>query len=107
VSRIEEEAVNRKFKCGICLKEHQIPEDGFALNEKIYDLLTSEQMEISRGKEHDQLEINLSNLYSLARFLKFESENGTDVIKEHCIEQLRRIQLATENKIEQIFKYRY
>jgi hypothetical protein len=104
VSRIEKEAVNRKFKCDICLNEHQIPEDGFALNEKIYDLLTSEQMEISRGKEHDQLEINLSNLYSSARSLKFESENGTDVIKEHCIEQLRRIQLATENKIEQIYK---
>jgi hypothetical protein len=73
VSRIDREAVNRKFKCGICLNEHQTPEDGFALNEKIHDLLTSEQIEISRGKEHDQLEIILSNLYSLARSLKFES----------------------------------
>jgi len=65
VSRIDRETVNRKFKCGICLNEHQTPEDGFALNEK--------KMEISRGKEHDQLEIILSNLYSLARSLKFES----------------------------------
>ena len=51
-----------------------------------------------------QLEINISNLYALTKSLKLESENGTDLIKEHFDEQLRRIQLSTENKIEQIYK---
>jgi len=102
VSRIEKEAVNRKFKCVICLNEHQIPEDGFALNEKIHDLLTSEQMEISRGKEHDQLEINICNLYSLTKSLKSGCENSTDEIKVHCEKQLKRIQIITEKKLDQI-----
>jgi hypothetical protein len=102
MSRIDREAVNQKFICGICLKEHHIPEDGFTLNEKIYDLLTSEHMEISRGKEHERLEINICNLYSLARSLKSDCENGTDEIKVHCEKQLKRIQLSTEKKLDQI-----
>ena len=34
-------------------------------------------------------------------------ENGTDIITEYCNEQIRLIQLSTENRIEQINKLNY
>jgi len=43
----------RIFKCGVCLKEHQTPEEGFALNEIVYELLTSEQIEISHNSNNN------------------------------------------------------
>ncbi len=61
-------------------------------------------MEVSRGNEYDQLQKNINKLELLARSLKFKFENGTDTIKEYCDEQIRLIQLSTENKIEQIYK---
>jgi hypothetical protein len=102
VVKIENEAINKKFKCAICLEDHYIPENGFALNKKVYDLITAEPMEISRGKEYDQLQDNLKKLESLNKSLLIDCENGADIIKEYCMEQTRLIQLSTEKKIEQI-----
>ena len=50
---IHKEAINKWFKCGVCTNDHYIPDDGFILNEKIYDLITAEPMEISRGENYD------------------------------------------------------
>jgi hypothetical protein len=102
--KIEKNASNKRFKCQMCLKDHSIPEDGFPLNEKIYDLVVAEPTEISRGKEYEKLKVNLAKIESLAKILVFDSENGIEMIKEHCIEQVRLIQLSTETKIEQIYK---
>ena len=53
------EAINKQFKCGVCEKYHFIPDDWFALNEKIYELISAEPMEISRGESYEQLLDNL------------------------------------------------
>jgi len=104
VFKIEKEALNKKFECGVCFNEHYIPENGFVLNEKVYQLLASEPIEISRGKEYDQLQANLNKIDSLVKSIILDCENGIDKIMEHCNEQIRLIQLSTEKKIEQINK---
>jgi hypothetical protein len=104
VSKIEEEATNKCFKCEICSRDHCIPDGGFTLNEKIYNLLTCEQMEISRGREYEQLQNNLGKIETFSSRLRFDSDYSKDVIREHCNEQIRLVQLSTENKIEQINK---
>jgi len=101
---IHKEAINKRFKCGVCTNDHYIPDNGFTLNEKIYDLIAAEPMEISRGENYDNLHLNLNKLESLFRMLKNGFENGIDKIKEYCFEQIRLIQLSTENRIEQINK---
>ena len=84
VVKIEQEAINSKFKCGICMKDHCIPEEGFAINKKIYELLTAEPMEISRGKEYEKLQESLNKLQSIIQLLCSGCENGNDLITEYC-----------------------
>ncbi len=101
---VYKEAINKRFKCGVCTKDHDIPDDGLVLNKQIYELIITKPIEISRGESYDQLYLNLNKLESLFKMLKNGCENGIDKIKEHCDEQIRLIQLSTENRIEQINK---
>ena len=101
---IQKEAINKRFKCEVCTNDHYIPDDGFVIDETKYALIKAEPMEISRGENYDKLNLNLNKLETLFRMLKDGSDNGIDKIKEHCDEQIRLIQLSTENRIEQINK---
>ena len=47
---------------------------------------------------------NLNKVFSKVKLFCSDYENGTDIIKEYCNEQIRLIQSSTENKIEQINK---
>ncbi len=76
--KTENDAINNKFKCSICLHDHIIPEKGFALNKKVYDLIAAEPMKITRGKEYDQLEENIYRLEQLAKTLFSDCENGNE-----------------------------
>jgi hypothetical protein len=102
---IHKEAINKQFKCSVCEKYHFIPDDGFALNEKIYELITAEPMEISRGESYERLLDNLNKVESIINIISYDCENGEDKIKEHCDEQIRKIQLSTEKTIEKINKF--
>jgi len=102
--KIEKKAINQKFNCNLCLNDHSIPDNGFPINKKMCALITVEPMEISRGHEYDQLQNNLNKVQSIVKLVWHDFENGTDIISEYCNEQIRLIQLSTENKIEQINK---
>ncbi len=99
--KIEKEAIDNKFKC-ICLKIHQIPEDGFGINELANQLIKAKAKEIWRGEQYEQLKINLKKLKSIKIDLSFDLCTGSDKIKEHCNEQRRLVQLAYENKIQEL-----
>ena len=109
---IHKDEINKQFKCGVCEKYHFIPEVGFVVDETKYALITAECIEISRGENYEQLKQNLNKIESIVKLLWRDYENGIDLIKEHCNEQIRLIQLSTENKlhitnenkIEQIYK---
>jgi hypothetical protein len=104
VDKIEKEAIKRKFKCIICSNEHQIPKEGFGINDLALHLLTSKAKEMWRGKRYEQLKINLQKIEALTRELKFDFNDGSDKIKEHCNEQRRLVQLATENAMQELNK---
>jgi len=98
-------AIDNKFKCNICEKDHSIPNEGFVLNDRIYALITAEPMRISFGKEYDALKSNLNKIESLIKSLELtNTDKLIDIIKEHCMEQINLIQLSTEKKIEQLNK---
>jgi hypothetical protein len=99
---IHREAINKRFKCEVCSKDHLIPDDGFVSNEMAFKIITTEPMDISRGENYDKLELNIDKIESLARKLKSDFENSIDKIKEHCLEQMRLVQLSTENAIEKL-----
>jgi len=37
--------------------------------------------------------------------MEFDLNHGTDVIKDHCIELRRQVQLATETSIQKIYQF--
>ncbi len=82
---IQKEAINKQFKCGVCAKDHYIPDDGFVIDETKYALISSEPMEISRGNEYELL--NLNKIQSITKLLWSDYENGTNIIREYCYEQ--------------------
>lgn len=94
---------DKQFKCSICLKDHYIPMDGFVINERVYALITAEQMKISFGNEYDKLKLNLNKIDKLtSKSIQFNTDKLIDIIKEHCLDQINLIQLSTEKRIEQI-----
>lgn len=61
--------------------------------------------EVYRGKESEQLKSNLNKLESLLNELSFDMEHGEDKIKDHCIELRIQVQLAAEQKIQEINEF--
>jgi hypothetical protein len=105
---IHREALNKRFKCSVCLNDHIIPDDGFVLNEIVTKIITTETMKISRGNECENLKKNLKKILSTTNLLRHDCENDTiitDIFREYFNEQKKLIQLSTENKIEQINKF--
>jgi hypothetical protein len=103
IIKIEQESINSKFEC-ICFEYHEIPKKGFGISEIALNLL-----------QYQQLKINLQKIETLSRDLKItfhnESEKDTDIteysndkIKEHCNEQRGLVNMAIENKIQELNK---
>ena len=61
-------------------------------------------MELSKGNEYQQLKDNLNKILSITKLIWHDCVNGTDIFREYFNEQIRLIQLSTQNKIEQINK---
>jgi len=101
-TKILKDAVNRKFKCEVCSNDHLVPEDGFSINQLACHLLASKPQPIWRGKKYEKLRIKLDKLNTLKRELKFNLENGSDIVKTYCIEQKRRVQLSFEKKMTEL-----
>lgn len=104
IIEIEEQALNFIFKCELCSKEHSISKEGFPVNEMLITLLRMKPYSIYRGKEYEIIKKNLNDLKKVIGEIKFNSEHGKDTIKEHCLEQKRLIQLATEERIQELNK---
>ena len=102
IQSIEKQLKNNKFKCIACNKEDTIPNNGFQINNAIVKFISKKPKEISRGIEVDKLKQNLLYLESLVNNLLFEMDNGAYIITEACKELRRQVQLAKEEKIEEI-----
>jgi hypothetical protein len=104
VVKIEIEAFNKKFFCSSCLADHYIPHNGFPINKHVYYLITTEPIEMTRGENSELLQENINRILSIGNIILYDCENGINTIREYCNEQIRLIQLSTENKIEQMNK---
>lgn len=88
--------------CGMCNKPHETPLNGFPLNQIILSLINEQPKEIYRGKEADRLKRNLKYINEKFSKLSTDVTNKEDKIKEHCLELRRKVQLKTEELINEI-----
>lgn len=93
------------LKCSFCDEDHIIPLKGFPVNEIVTSLILEQPNEVYRSKESEMLKTNLNKLEQLANELTFDIENSADRVQSHCIELRRQVQLAVENKIQQINEF--
>ena len=82
---IQKEAINKRFKCGVCSKEHYIPDDGFVLNEMVIKIISPEPMEISRGNKYEILKEKISKVQLMSKIICHDFENASDIITEYFV----------------------
>jgi hypothetical protein len=99
---IQREAINKRFKCSICTQYHDIPDNGFVINNEIYCLLTAKPIQMIPSEECNQLELIINETKLLDNRMKNYKTECISELNEHCLEQKRLIQLATELKIQKL-----
>jgi len=100
--KMEEKAINMKFKCDMCSNEHIIPEEGFGIHKIIHSLISAKPKRISRGRQYEILTIYIQNMELLMRDLVAISDNGVLSIKDQSSKQKLLIELTIENKIREL-----
>ena len=93
---------SNKFKCFLCKKDHSMPEEGLPINKKLLEILSLESKEVYRGEKVKKLKEHLTDFQADIAKFSFGINNGVDRIKEHCLELKNRVQLQTEEAIEQL-----
>jgi len=81
---------------------HQFAKKGFPLCKPLYKILSKSSNAIYRGEQIEKLAANIKFIENELRKMEFDLNHGTDVIKDHCIELRRQVQLATELKIQEL-----
>jgi hypothetical protein len=66
----QKEAINKRFKCSICTQYHDIPDNGFVINNEIYCLLTAKPIQMIPSEECDQLELIINETKLLDNRMK-------------------------------------
>jgi hypothetical protein len=93
------------FKCIACNQDEKIPSNGFIVNRAVVRLIAKQPKEISRGQEAEKLKQNIREVENLNNKLIFEMGNGEYLVNEDCKELRRQVQLAKEEKIQEINKH--
>jgi len=96
------EVENNKFKCFICKKDHSMPEEGLLINKRLLRILALKPKEVSRGEKVKKLKEHLDRIQEDVSKLSFGIDNGVDRIKIHCLDLKNKVQLKTEEAIEQL-----
>lgn len=105
VKKIQPIENTNQFKCDQCNEMHNIPPNGFSICEPLIKMLNRKPSKIYRGSQVEDLEKNLKRIENQLKKLEIDLNHGEDVIKDHCSELRRKVQLATDRKIEQINEY--
>jgi hypothetical protein len=97
-----ESKLSKKFQCSFCLKNHQVPDEGFPISIVINKMLSMKASEVHRSDQVSNLKSNLKEVEKNINELSLSIENGVDCIKEHCIELRSHVQLSTESTVNEI-----
>ena len=84
-----------KFDCLVCKEKHDMLKNGLVTSEALLEILSIKQTNVSRGRAFDQLKNLLDNIQYKRNYIKLGIENGTDLVKEHCIELRSDVQLKS------------
>ncbi len=98
---------NKSYTCQFCENTHLEPENGFPVNKLLSELLVQESKDVYRGKYVERFKRNLLALRSSKKRFAINVETGVDKIREHCMGLRINVDLAAEEAIEQINKFRY
>jgi hypothetical protein len=93
---------DQMFDCLVCKDKHEMPKNGFKINKSLSDILATEQTKVSRGEAYDSLKKMSNEIQKNLNLIKLGIENGTDFVKEHCMDLRSDVQLKTEEAIQQI-----
>jgi hypothetical protein len=103
---IEEQSAKQsgKLKCCYCSEEHDMPERGFPISNKLEMLLETKPNEIYRGKAVEELATRLRNIKNELNAFKYTLDNGIEKIRERCSLLKHQIQIRAESLIDNINK---
>ena len=93
---------NQMFDCLVCKGKHKMPENGFIISKSLTEILLMELTKVSRGEAYDSLKKMSNEIQKKLNLLKLGISNGTDFVKEHCIDLRSDVQLKTEEIIQQV-----
>jgi len=79
-----------------------MPEEGLPINKRLLRILSLKSEEVYRGKEVKQLKENLNVIQEDIKKFSFGIDNGVDRIKGLCLDLKNKVQLKTEEAIEQL-----
>ncbi len=101
VSKIE--LVAGKYTCLACKKVNvTIPDTGFPVNKLAVLLKEGQPKEVYRSEHCEKLKSCLVGLQKACELLTFEMQNYDSTILEQCNETRRRVQLAYDEKIQEM-----
>jgi len=80
-----------------------MPKNGLNFNKILIEILSLKSVNVSRGKALNLLKDTLKN--QKLKILKLCLENKNDFVKEHCIELRNKVQLATEEAMQQMNQF--
>ena len=82
-----------------------MPKNGLPIVTALRDMLSYKPINVSRGKAFNLLQKTISCLSKIRNNLKHRLGNRDDFVKDKCIELRNKVQLATEEAIQQINKF--
>jgi hypothetical protein len=92
----------REFECLVCQDKHEMPKNGLPISKALVDILSIKSLDVSRGNAFETLQGTLKEIENNKIGLKHHLNNSDDCIKEYCIELRGKVQLTTEQAIEEI-----
>ncbi len=76
-----------------------MPKNGFIINKSLSKILAIELTNVSRGEAYNSLMKLLDDIQKKLNLLKLGINNGTDFVKEHCMDLRSDVQLKAEEII--------
>jgi len=102
IKLIEKNVQSSQSKCLLCQRDNEIS-NILIRNNLAFKLIAIQPIEIYGSEESKLFKMNLTDLENSTKKLTFEIQNGEYLIKEHCNEQRRLIQLSVEQRIQHIY----
>lgn len=100
---IEDLTSENEIKCFFCKEMHKIPDrTGFQSNEYVSKILAKRPKQIYRGEIFRQLESKLEDLTNILNKLETGIKNPNTIINDYCSDLKNKIDLVTEQKINEL-----